>query len=263
MDASFSKGTIIMPSFNYGNTKMYYESKGSGVPIVFIHPPAMGRKVFHYQKRLAEHLQVIFPDLSGNGDTQGPEKEVTILGYAEEIKSLLDHLNIEKAVLVGYSSGSLVAQEFALSFPERTLGIILSGGFPEVLSEAFKYEHILGMYFVKRFPGFLRYVIAASHTNNKKLRKEIKDHMKKANLKMWYEFYKVSLHYSCTARLKQLNMPVLLMYGSRDFVNQHVRAYRRYTDFQTVVIQKVSHQLPTKKWEIFNQIITGFVKEHF
>lgn len=255
--------TIHLPALTFDDTKIFYETMGKGVPIIFIHPPAMGRKVFYYQGLLAEHFQVIFPDLSGNGDTAGPEKTVTIQGYAEEIKAVLDHLDIEKAVILGYSSGGIIAQEFALSYPERALGVILSGGFPEVLSETFKYEHILGMYFVKHFPGFLRYVIASSHTNDKKVRDEILDHMKKANHTMWFQFYDRSLHYSCTDRLRNLSVPLLLIYGSRDFVNQHIRSYRRYVGFQAAIIKGVSHQVPTKKWQLFNQVVTGFVQQHF
>ncbi|GLB59434.1 alpha/beta fold hydrolase [Cytobacillus sp. NCCP-133] len=253
--------TIDVPAFLHGDTKIFYDIKGDGVPIIFIHPPAMGRKVFYYQKELSKHFHVIFPDLSGNGDTSGPEKEVSIRGYANEIKALMDHLQIEKAVVLGYSSGGIVAQEFALSYPERTLSVILSGGFPEVLSETFRYEHILGMYFVKHFPGFLRYVIATSHTNDKQVRNLILSHMKKANHTMWFQFYERSLHYSCTDRLGGLDMPLLLIYGSRDFVNQHIRSYSRYVNFQSAIIKGVSHQVPTKKWQLFNQVITGFVQQ--
>lgn len=250
-----------MPTLMYENREIFYEEKGSGVPIVFIHPPAMGRKVFHFQSELGKHFRVIFPDLSGCGDTIGVPENVTILGFAKEIKALLDHLEIERAVICGYSSGGCVAQEFALTYPERTLGVILSGGFPEVQSAAFKYEHIAGMYLVKRFPKFLSYLISTSHTSEEDVRNDIYNHMQKADRRVWFEFYEQSLHYSCVKRLKQLKAPVLLLYGSRDFVNQHIRCYKRYIDYQVVIIQKVSHQLPTKKWQVFNQLITGFVKE--
>ncbi|WP_181444657.1 alpha/beta fold hydrolase [Bacillus sp. 03113] len=257
-----NKGLKKIPSFQHETVNIYYEDKGSGIPLVFIHPPAMGRKVFYYQEDLSKNFRVILPDLSGNGDSIG-EKNVTIIGYAEEVVALLDHLQIEKAVVVGYSSGCTVAQEFALSFPNRALGIILFGGFSEVMSMTFKYEHILGMYFVKKFPAFLQYIIAASHTEDKKVRQILLDHMKKANHKMWFQFYDRSLHFSCTDRLDQLQVPLLLLYGSRDFVNQHIRTYKRHTKFESVIIDKVFHQLPTKKWEIINQLVIGFVMEHF
>ncbi|WP_077213580.1 alpha/beta fold hydrolase [Bacillus dakarensis] len=249
-----------MPVSNVKGIKIYYDDLGKGIPIIFIHPPAMGRKVFFYQTNLADHFRVIFPDLSGHGDTVGNPKEVSIFGYAAEIVTLMDQLNIDKAVLCGYSSGGLVAQEFALSFPERSIAVILAGGYPEVKSKAFQYEHLLGMYFVKHFPEFLAKIISDSHTKNKQLQKDIFSHMLKADRHTWYRFYEESLHYSCVDRLNQLKAPLYLMYGTRDLVNQHLRCYKKHINFQSAIVKKVSHQLPTKKWQIFNQLITGFIK---
>jgi pimeloyl-ACP methyl ester carboxylesterase len=249
-----------MPTFLYRGTKIYYDHFGFGTPIVFVHPPAMGRKVFHYQVHLEKYFQCIFPDLSGHGDSVGPYKKVSIPGYAKEIEALLDHLQIKKAVICGYSSGGAVAQEFALSFPERTSGLILSGGFSEVQSLGFKYEHIAGMYFVKHFPHFLAWLISESHTTDEALSRVLYTHMLKANRRMWFEFYEQSLRYTCIGRLHKLKAPLFLMYGSRDFVNQHLRSYEKYTKYQAAIVPKVSHQLPTKKWQVFNQLITGFVK---
>lgn len=251
----------IMPTFSYEGSQIFYDEYGSGVPIVFIHPPAMGRKVFHYQKQLRDKFRVIFPDLTGHGDTVGPIRDVSILGYAKEIKALLNHLKIKEAIICGYSSGGIVAQEFALNFPMQTMAVILAGGFPEVQSLALKYEHQVGMFMAKKHPRILSRLIANSHTKDKMVRREIYQHMIKANIKTWYEFYKESLHYSCVDRLHSWNKPLLLIYGSRDLVNQHTRTYERYISFQSAVIQDVSHQIPTKEWHLFNQIITGFIKE--
>jgi pimeloyl-ACP methyl ester carboxylesterase len=251
-----------MPTFSYKDSQIYYDEYGTGTPIIFIHPPAMGRKVFHYQKQLRDNFRVVFPDLTGHGDTVGPFRDVSILGYAEEIRALLDHLKIDKTILCGYSSGGIVAQEFALHFPKQTLAVILAGGFPEVQSLAFKYEHQVGMYMVKNHPRVLAKLIANSHTKDKKIRQEIYQHMLKANMKTWYQFYKESLYYSCVDRLDNWTKPLLLMYGSRDLVNQHTRIYERYISFQSAVIQNVSHQIPTREWKLFNQIISGFINEN-
>lgn len=250
-----------MTKFQYENSSLYYDISGNGIPIVFIHPPAMGRVVFRTQKELSRYFTVIIPDLSGNGDSSAIEKTVTIRGYAEEIKALLDHLQIEKAVICGYSAGGSVAQEYALSFPQRTLGLILISGYPEVLSLGFKYEHIIGMYLVKRFPDFLAKLIASSHTDDRKFQDEIIHHMKKANRNMWFQWYEQSLHYSCINRLSELTVPVLLIYGEKDFANQHIRAYKKHIHYEAVIIPDISHQLPIKKGKIVNQSILGYMYE--
>ena len=69
---------------------MFYEEYGEGIPIIFIHPPGMGRKVFVYQQHLANHMRVILPDLSGHGESDTVEESVSISFYANEIMHLMN-----------------------------------------------------------------------------------------------------------------------------------------------------------------------------
>lgn len=240
----------------------FYEDWGMGLPIIFIHPPGMGRKVFFYQQRLAENLRIILFDLRGHGDTVGNPDKVSILWFVEEIKSLMDVLQIEKAVICGYSSGGIIAQEFSLHYPDRVMGVILSGGFAEVQSMIFKFQHLIGMYFVKHYPMLLAKVIAENHTNFEPLKKALITHMLKANRRVWFEFYHQSLSYTCVERLQELKAPLLLMYGSKDYINQHVRAYQKRINPQIAIIKKAYHQLPVRNWKIFNRLIIDFAINH-
>lgn len=250
-----------MPVIKTSQNKIYYEEYGSGLPIVFLHPPGMGRKVFKYQENLAGGFRVIFPDLSGHGDSSAVESHVTIEKYADEVLALIDGLKLGKIAVVGYSSGGSIAQEFALRYPDRTVALILSGGFAEVESGTLKYEHILGMYFVKHAPKILAKVIATAHTFDKNFRQELIDHMLKADRRTWFQFYHESLHYSCLGRLGNLKIPLLLVYGARDFINQHIRAYERTVPgYKAVFINQVSHQVPVKKHQQFNEEIKKFLE---
>ncbi|MCM3664295.1 alpha/beta hydrolase [Mesobacillus subterraneus] len=242
----------------YGD--LYYEEAGNGLPIIFLHPPGMGRKVFRFQRALCEKYKVIIPDLSGHGESTALLEMVSIQNYAKEVLQIIDFLGLEKVALCGYSSGGSIAQEFALAFPDRTAAIILSGGFAKVESPALKYEHLLGMYFVKHSPQTLAKVIATAHTFDKAYREELINHMLKADLRTWFHFYNESLTYSCLERLGNLSAPLLLIYGSRDFINQHLRTYERELQvFKTAIIKKVSHQVPVKKWQEFNKELSTFL----
>nr|WP_295970562.1 alpha/beta hydrolase [uncultured Bacillus sp.] len=248
-----------MAEFQHNKKRIYYELSGKGIPVVFIHPPAMGRMVFRAQEELSRYFTVIFPDLSGNGDSESPDHDISFYRYAEEIRALLNFLHIGKAVICGYSAGGSIAQEFALSFPDRTLGLILISGYPEVHSLGFKYEHLIGMYLVKHFPGLLTKLIASSHTDDRMLQTELVRHMKKANREVWFRWYELSLHYNCKDRLWKMKHPILLIYGVKDFANQHIREYKKQTGYQAIMIPGVSHQLPIKKGKIINQSILGFI----
>jgi pimeloyl-ACP methyl ester carboxylesterase len=80
---------------------------------------------------LAESLgwRVVNPNLPGfaGSDPLAWEK-VSIRGLTHEIVRLLDHLEIEQAVLLGHSMGGAVAVQFADLHPERTLGIVYRDG---------------------------------------------------------------------------------------------------------------------------------------
>ncbi|MEH7441486.1 alpha/beta hydrolase [Bacillus sp. JJ1122] len=249
-----------MPKCQLAYGDLFFEDIGAGVPIIFLHPPGMGRKVFHYQRALSNKYRVILPDLSGHGDSTALSSSVSIKKYADEILQLINSLGVEKVVLCGYSSGGSIAQEFALTYPGRSAAVILSGGFAKVESPALKYEHLLGMYFVKNSPNILAKVIATAHTHEQVFRLELINHMLKAHRGTWFHFYQESLNYSCLKRLKDLSVPLLLIYGSRDFINQHLRTYERVLgECKSVLIQKVSHQVPVKKWLEFNNEVSHFL----
>ena len=251
-----------MPFCQLEYGKIYYDEYGDGVAIMMIHPPAMGRKVFSYQIPLGEKFHLILPDLGGHGDSETKKTMFSTKEYAQEILAVLDHLQIDKVLLCGYSSGGNIVQEFALSFPERTRAIILCGGFPKVHSYLLKYEHIAGMYMVKRHDKLLAKGIASAHTAEKHIRDMLYQHMLKVDRQTWFYCYHESLHFSCLERLPELKVPLYLFYGSRDFNNKHIRLYKKYVpQVQTFIIKKVAHQIITKKPDEFNQALIQIVKQ--
>jgi pimeloyl-ACP methyl ester carboxylesterase len=104
-------------------------------------------------------------------------------------------------------------------------------------------------------------IISRSHTKDKKMRKMLSGHMKKADKEVWKQYYIHSLQYSCLDKLHHITMPMLFMYGEAgDWSNHYLKLYRnkcKHAEFFLFTNQ--NHQLPTKKWNIFNEIVTGFV----
>jgi pimeloyl-ACP methyl ester carboxylesterase len=77
---------------------------------------------------LSQEYRVIAPDMRGHGATTAPEdiESYTIEAYAEDLKALLDHLEIDICALAGCSFGGMVALQFATTWPERLAGLVLS-----------------------------------------------------------------------------------------------------------------------------------------
>ncbi|MDQ0225279.1 hypothetical protein CHH83_22290 [Bacillus sp. 7586-K] len=251
-----------MTNFAYiDGKKIAYDDIGSGIPIVFIHPPGMGRYVFHYQYRLQKKFRVIFPDLSGHGDSDRlHEHENLIVEYGNEIISLLDTLHISTAVICGYSAGGTIAQYLATHFQDRVKGLILFGGYPVVYNTLLAIEHKLGFYMAENHPNLYATILAKSHTKNKTVRKLLIKHMKKSQKEIWARYYEEVLHTNFYDEVDKLTMPILLIYGTRsDVFNRYNRIFRKKNKrIRIVFFKRTNHQTLTKRWTLANEEITRF-----
>ncbi|MFT4298614.1 MAG: alpha/beta fold hydrolase [Aeromicrobium sp.] len=108
-----------------------YRRAGSGPALLLIHGMACDSTTWdRVIGPLAEHFTVIAPDLLGHGESDKPDGDYSIGGYANGMRDLLTILGIDKVTIVGHSFGGGVAMQFAYQFPERTERVVLvsSGG---------------------------------------------------------------------------------------------------------------------------------------
>jgi pimeloyl-ACP methyl ester carboxylesterase len=246
--------------------KIYYEDIGSGTPFLFLHPPGMGRKVFYEQKALAKHFRLILPDLVGHGDsTYNGQTEISIHQYSRDIVNLLEQLDIQKAIIFGYSAGGSIAQQVCIESPSRVQALIMSGGYPAVDNFVFKNQHKLGIFTVKKHKRFLSDVLAFSHTRDKRFRKILAEHMYKSHADVWRKFYFESLRFNCKEQIKGLKVPTLLMYGSKaDQINTHIKFYKKNLPIHEIhIIKGENHQLPTRVPDTVNKIVTAYLLKSF
>lgn len=105
--------------------KLHYKSLGQGEPLIILHGLfGMGDNWNSIARGLADDYQVILPDLRNHGRS-GHTAEFDIPRCAEDILTLLDTLNIERAVIAGHSLGGKVAMYFALHYPQRCRSLLV------------------------------------------------------------------------------------------------------------------------------------------
>jgi len=80
--------------------------------------------------RLAEHHEVLAPDMLGHGESAKPNGDYSLGAYANSLRDLLEALGLTRATLVGHSLGGGIAMQFAYQFLERCERLVLvdSGG---------------------------------------------------------------------------------------------------------------------------------------
>lgn len=103
-----------------------YLAAGEGPPVVFIHGVGLNKEMWGGQfVGLMPHYRVIAYDMLGHGASAQPAPGTALLGYAEQLLELLDHLQLPAATVIGFSMGGLVARAFALHYPERLQALVV------------------------------------------------------------------------------------------------------------------------------------------
>ncbi|MBI2726162.1 MAG: alpha/beta fold hydrolase [Polaromonas sp.] len=99
----------------------------SDQPLVLLHALATSSALWAPQlPAWAAQFRVVAIDLPGHGKS-APQPGISgMADYAEAVKDVLDHLNIDRAAFVGLSLGGMVAQAFALACPQRTSAVVLA-----------------------------------------------------------------------------------------------------------------------------------------
>ena len=123
-----------MPSFHNGNVEIAYLDEGEGDPIVLVHGFASSKNVNWIYPTWVSDLKkdgrrVIALDNRGHGDSEklydSADYEIAIM--ASDVIALMDHLNLERADVMGYSLGSRITAVMALQDPVRLRSAILGG----------------------------------------------------------------------------------------------------------------------------------------
>lgn len=118
----------LMSAFYHDGIEFHYHEAGSGIPFFFQH--GLGAE-------LSQPFALFKPpvgcrllgfDCRGHGQTRpaGDVEKVRLSCFADDLRALMDFLKISQAVVGGISMGAAIALNFALRFPDRVLGLILS-----------------------------------------------------------------------------------------------------------------------------------------
>jgi pimeloyl-ACP methyl ester carboxylesterase len=105
---------------------LYYETHGSGRPLILLHGGLMSSETFGpVLPQLSERHQVIAPDLQGHGRTADIDRPLDVRLMADDIAALIDHLELDKPDVVGYSLGGGVALQTAVKYPTKVRRLVM------------------------------------------------------------------------------------------------------------------------------------------
>jgi len=206
--------------------QVHYAEQGNptGEAIVFLH--AYVDSWYSYSRvlpLLSTEYHAFAPDQRGHGNSDKPDCCYTADDYAADVAAFIDAVRVEKATLVGDSSGGLIAQRVALDQPHRVSRLVLIGSPTTLLNnetvgelgkEILALEDPIAPEFVREFVSS---TIQAA-VPEEFLAGAVSESLK-VPARVWREYYEgVVLTVDDTARLGEIDAPTLILWGEQDAI---------------------------------------------
>jgi len=114
-----------------------YSEAGSGLPILLLHGWGLGKDAFSAQLRgLGSRFRLIAPDLRGHGASSTAPRNDGIAALADDARQLLESLDLDNVVVVGWSMGAMVAWQLLQgAAADRISGLVVIDMVPRILSD--------------------------------------------------------------------------------------------------------------------------------
>jgi pimeloyl-ACP methyl ester carboxylesterase len=97
-----------------------FELQGDGSAVVLIHGLGLNRAMWQWQlPALVPHFRVVTYDLLGHGESAKPTGPPNLAMFSEQLLRVMDDCGVERAAIVGFSLGGMIARRFAIDHPHR------------------------------------------------------------------------------------------------------------------------------------------------
>lgn len=120
-----------MPTVQTNDIETYYEQRGDGSPLIFIHGAILDHTQWAPQvDTLSDEYTTIAYDVRGHGRTGGSAKDAYSIDlFAADLDALITALGLDQPVVCGLSTGGCIAQVYAATDPDRLAGLVLADTF--------------------------------------------------------------------------------------------------------------------------------------
>lgn len=217
---------------------LYYETYGSGEPLILLHGNGGSIQSFDQQIPFFEkYYQVIAIDSRLQGKSGGSPDSISYELMASDFCALLDYLHIGSANVLGWSDGGIDGIIMAMNCPEKVKRLAISGANIVPDSTALSYADIVSM---KNF-------VAHNKTAPKKQITLTKMIICQPNIPF--------------ASLKQIHCPVLVMAGDRDMIKpEHtLKIFQSIPSALLCIFPDSNHGVCSQRPKLFNETVLTFL----
>ena len=257
-----------MPKIKTGNINTYYELKGEGETLVFIHGLGSSSADWSFQTEFfSKDFQVLAYDVRGHGQSDKPEGAYSVSFFAEDLANLLDALDIKKAHIVGLSMGGWIAFQFALDYPKTVKSLTIVNSWADMRLKTFKdwkgylqravFFRLLSMRKIGEILGAKLFI----KPEQKGLLDDFVESWAKNHKPSYMASFQAGIGWSVVDQLHKITCPVLVVAADEDYTPVSTKeAYvEKIPNARLAIIEDSRHATPVERPDEFNQVLWEFL----
>jgi len=261
-----------MPFTDNDGVKIYWKESGAGDPLLLIMGLGYTRDMWYRTEPiLAQRYRTISFDNRGVGRSDVPPGPYPISTMAADAAAVMDSAGVNRAHVFGISMGGMIAQEFALQYPERVRSLILgctSHGGPEaVLADAEVVTTLMARGTMSAEDGIRAMVpfIYDASTRRERIEEDLEIRRRTFPTAAGY-FAQVQgiFAFEARSRLPRLKVPTLVVHGESDRLVPPENGRRiagLIEGARLVMLPRASHIFPTDQPDATHQAVLRFLSE--
>ena len=240
--------------------KLYYEETGNGEPMVLLHGNGEDSSYCKNQvEYFSKNYRVIAVDTRGHGKSERGTAPFTLKQFAGDLKKFLDRMQLRDIILLGFSDGGNIALIFTILYPGYVKKLILNGanlnpsGMKMGIRKSIAVSYLKTMWRVKR---------GTCREKRGKLTADQKYLLERARRKKELLELMIKEPHISGAYLKQLNVPTLVIAGTRDMIKTgHTKKIHSLIPASRLCLVEGTHFIASENSLEFNQAVERFLNQ--
>ena len=252
--------------------------KGHGEQVIlFAHGFGCDQQMWQYiQPHFEQHYKLIYFDYVGSGRSDrlayDSHKYASLTGYAQDVKDIIQSLQLENIIFVGHSISSMIGLLAAIEMPEKFQKLIMIGPSPCYLNDGeykggFNKEDIeeLLTMMEMNFTGWASYMAPmVSDDSSPIFAEQLEETFVSGNPRIARQFAEVTFYSDYRQKLQELTVPTLIIQCSDDsIVPIHVGQYlhEHLANSELVIMEAKGHYPHISQSAETAEIITTYIEK--
>ena len=257
--------------------RIYYEEHGNGLPVALAYGIGGNANMWSPNRgALASRYRLILWEPRGHARSESPEDptRVTFSHWVLDLRDLLDHLGLERAVVGGLSLGGGIATRFTLQHPERVIALVVvdsssAVGLPLSVENLIMRAQSIKVTLEGGMDAMAEFAIASNPNVAGRLkldpsaRQEILDYYRMLTPIGYANALRALIQMDYIAeRLPEIRVPTLLVCGDEDPSLQPMRVMeQKVKDSRFVLLSPAGHFANRDQPEAFNAAVGAFLAD--